>query len=274
MIYDLHTHTTASDGALSPSELILLACDNGVGCLAITDHDTLDAYEQIDASLIVELRLIVGVELSTTWQKHGIHVVGLNVDRDNPILQNGICRQQDARLSRAREIARRLAKTGIDDPFEAVQQLAGDSVIGRPHFAQHLVNIGHVKDIQTAFRKYLGSGKTGDIRQCWIELPEAVSWIRAAGGTAVLAHPAKYGMTWTKLRALISDFAESGGQAIEVACGNQEPGVTRRLAELCNDYDLAASCGSDFHQKKSWSAPGKFARMPESVPKVWESWST
>ncbi len=273
MIFDLHTHTTASDGALSPAELISLARDNGVGCLAITDHDTIAAYEQIESSQLLDLRLIVGIELSTSWQKHGIHIVGLNLDRDNSELRAGIAIQQDARVSRAQEIARRLVKTGIDDPFLAVQELAGDSMIGRPHFAQHLVKIGHVKDIRTAFRRYLGNGKTGDVKQCWSDLPEVIHWIRAAGGTAVLAHPAKYGMTWTKLRALVADFATSGGQAIEVVCGNQESNVTKKLVDICNDFELAASCGSDFHQVNSWSTPGKFAQLPDTVGKVWDSWS-
>ena len=272
VIFDLHTHTTASDGALTPAELIQFAAGQNVDCLAITDHDTLHGYEQLDFQKIAGLKLVVGLELSTSWQGHGIHIIGLNVDRSNATLKNGITSQQDARKSRAATIAMRLQKTGIDDPLPAVLKIAGKSIIGRPHFAQHLVDIGHAKDISSAFRKTLGNGKMGDVKQCWEALPEIVAWIRAAGGTAVLAHPAKYGMTWTKLGALIEDFAGAGGQAIEVVSGSQEQKITKKLARLSNEFELAASCGSDFHQASSWSAPGKFPPLPDSVTKVWDLW--
>jgi predicted metal-dependent phosphoesterase TrpH len=272
MIFDLHTHTDASDGALSPNELVLLARERQVDCLAITDHDTLGAYEQLDPGVRQSIKLVVGIELSTVWQGHNIHIIGLNVDPDNLTLKEGINAQQGARVSRASQIAQRLVKTGIDDPLPAVRKIAGESVIGRPHFAQHLVDIGHVKNLNAAFRKYLGNGKIGDVKQCWAALPEVVSWIRAAGGTPVLAHPVKYGMTWTKLRALLDDFRDSGGQAIEVVCGSQELSVTRKLADLASIYEFAASCGSDFHQASNWSSPGKFPPLPDSVTKVWDLW--
>jgi len=272
VIYDLHTHTTASDGALSPAELVRLAGDNSVDYLAITDHDTLKAYEHVDTEINVKPILIVGIELSTVWAGHGIHIVGLNVDRENSVLIGGIEKQMKARVLRAKTIAHRLKRTGIDDPLPAVLKIAGSSMIGRPHFAQHLVDIGLVKNVSAAFRKYLGSGKTGDVKQCWESMPEIVSWIRAAGGTPVLAHPAKYGMTWTKLRELIKEFSGAGGLAIEVVCGAQELRTTKKLADLSNEFELAASCGSDFHQVQSWSAPGRFAALPDSVTKVWDTW--
>jgi predicted metal-dependent phosphoesterase TrpH len=272
MIFDLHTHTDASDGALSPPELVHLAQERQVGCLAITDHDTLGAYERLDPGEFQAMQIIVGIELSTAWQRHNIHIIGLNIDPKNPTLLQGIKAQQEARVLRASQIARRLVNTGIDDPLPAVRKIAGTGMIGRPHFAQHLVDIGHVKNLNAAFRKYLGNGKIGDVKQCWAELPNVVSWIRAAGGTPVLAHPTKYGMTWTKLRALLDDFKDSGGQAIEVVCGSQETSVTKKLADLANDFKFAASCGSDFHQASSWSSPGKFQPLPDSVTKVWDLW--
>lgn len=272
VIFDLHTHTTASDGTLLPAELVKLAVEQNVDCLAITDHDTLSAFETLDLTNGHGPKLFVGIELSTVWQGHSIHIIGLNVDRDDQTLLDGVKAQQAARLTRATTIARRLMKTGIDDPLPAVLGLAGSSAIGRPHFAQHLVNIGTVKDLRTAFRKYLGAGKPGDVKQCWASLPDVIAWITAAGGTPVLAHPAKYGMTWTKLRALIADFKESDGQAIEVVCGSQESNVTRKLADFSNEFDLSASCGSDFHEPSSWSAPGRFSPLPQSVKKVWDTW--
>jgi len=272
VIFDLHTHTTASDGALQPAGLIQLAAEHNVDCLAITDHDTLSAFETLDPTSSSGPKLLVGIEMSTVWRGHSVHIIGLNVDRHNRTLLDGLVAQQAARLGRATTIASRLTNIGIDDPLPAVLSIAGSSTIGRPHFARHLVNIGTVKDTRTAFRKYLGAGKPGDVKQCWASLPEVISWIAAAGGTPVLAHPTKYGMTWTKLRALIEEFRMVGGLCVEVVCGSQEMLVTKKLADLTNEFELTASCGSDFHQLSSWSAPGRFQPLPSSVTRVWDTW--
>ena len=273
VIIDLHTHTTASDGTLSPAELLRYARENNVGMLAITDHDTLDAYKQLNGQASNIPRLITGVELSTAWQGRGIHILGLNVDISNEILRHGIERQQHARLQRAETIAERLMKLGIDYPLHAVRAIAGNGSIGRPHFAQHLVDIGFVRDLRTAFRKYLGDGKPGDVKQGWASMPDIVSWILAAGGVPVVAHPARYRFTMSKLRCLLDDFKNAGGQAIEVICGQQSSTTTRQLTNLAEDFELLASCGSDFHQPGlPWSRPGGFTPLPDSLRKVWETW--
>ena len=159
--------------------------------------------------------------------------------------------------------------------LDDILQTAGGEPVGRPHFAAHLVRAGIVKDVRTAFRKYLGAGKPGDVRHGWASLPEVVRWIVGAGGTAVLAHPAKYGLTKTKLRALATDFRAAGGTAIEVACGQQSVNTTVHLAKLANDLGLAASCGSDFHHGDNcWSRPGRFAPLPPDVRPVWTTWPT
>ena len=273
MIWDLHTHTNASDGSLSPVELLRLAESYDVDALAITDHDTLEAYNGIQELNDTTVKLIPGLELSTTWRNNGIHVVGLNVDLLNPKLTEGIRKQQQARVDRARKIAERLTRLDIDDPYDEVRELAGNASIGRPHFARHLVNIGKVADFQSAFRKYLGAGKIGDVKQGWASMPDIIEWIVAAGGVAVLAHPAKYKFTTTKLRALLEDFKEYGGGGIEVVCGHQEPALTRRLAELAQDIDLLASTGSDFHHPANkWSRPGGFSALPDQMATVWDAW--
>ncbi|HNP35613.1 MAG TPA: PHP domain-containing protein [Woeseiaceae bacterium] len=274
MIYDLHTHTSASDGSLAPCELLALAIEHGVGVLAITDHDTLEAYDVIRSAESSPLQIVQGIELSTTWAGRGIHVVGLNLDAHSKPLLAGIARQSVARIERARKISRRLARSiGIDDPFESVLAIAGASAIGRPHFARHLVAVGVVKDTRTAFRKYLGAGKPGDVRDGWAEMDEVIGWIRGAGGTAVLAHPAQYRMTNNKLRLLLEDFTAAGGGAMEVVSGSQTPAVTENLASLARDFGLAASCGSDFHHpEQTWSLPGRFAELPANLKKVWELW--
>jgi predicted metal-dependent phosphoesterase TrpH len=273
MIRDLHTHSNASDGSLSPQALVAYAVEHGVDVLSITDHDTVNAYKQqgeIDHGAIT---IIPGIELSTTWNDHSIHVVGLNIDPHNPVLRAGIEKQQQARQERAETIAARLTRLGIDNPFEAVKLLAGDASIGRPHFARHLVNIGKVRDVQTAFRKYLGAGKAGDVKQGWASMPDVNEWIRAAGGVPVLAHPAKYKFTNTKLRVMLEDFRESGGMAVEVVCGRQEPTVTRKIASIALDLELLGSTGSDFHHiDNKWSRPGGFPELPDGIEAVWDAW--
>jgi predicted metal-dependent phosphoesterase TrpH len=273
VIIDLHTHTTASDGILSPVELLRHAHENDVDILAITDHDTLDAFKQLNGQASKFPELIAGVELSTAWRGCGIHVLGLNVDVSNDILRRGIERQKHARLKRAETIAQRLTKLGIDNPLRAVRTIAGNGSVGRPHFAKHLVDIGFVRDLRTAFRKYLAAGKPGDVNHCWASMQDVVAWILAAGGIPVVAHPAKYRFTMTKLRCLLDDFKATGGQGIEVICGHQTTTTTQQLANLAKDLELLASCGSDFHQPGlPWSRPGGFAPLPDSLRKVWDAW--
>lgn len=273
MIIDLHTHSDASDGSLTPDALLRLAEDNNVDVLSITDHDTLAAYERISTTIPHSIQIIHGIEFSTRWAGYGIHVVGLKVDPGNATLQHGIKLQRVAREKRAQSIAARLTKLGIADPLPAVAKLANGAEIGRPHFARHLVNTGVVKDVATAFRKYLGAGKAGDIKSGWASLSDVVAWIIAADGIAVLAHPTKYRLTMTKLKALLDDFVAAGGGAIEVVCGQQEAAVTRRMATLARDFDLAASVGSDFHHPGlAWSRPGHCSKLPSDILKVWDTW--
>ena len=272
MIYDLHTHSIASDGSLSPNDLVALADQCGVDVLAITDHDTLDAYESVE-TIDSTPRLVPGIELSTSWRGIGIHIVGLNVDLENETLRRGVEVQRQNRIRRAAMIADRLSKKGIPDSLAAVRKLSQNDYIGRPQFASHLVDAGYVRTTRDAFRKYLGPGKAGDVRHIWPSLDEVTSWIAAAEGTAVLAHPAKYRLTKTKLKLLATDFRSAGGHAIEVVCGSQCDSTTAALARLANETGLSASCGSDFHSlEHAWSRPGRFPALPYSVEPVWERW--
>ena len=272
MIYDLHSHSTASDGSLEPADLLLHAAESGVDTLAITDHDTLAAFDRVGTG-VAGPRLVPGIELSTSWRKIGVHIVGLNVDPASPTLRRGVRRQQTSRVARARTIARRLRSNGLPDMLDAVLQIAGGDPVGRPHFAEYLVSEGIARNTKVAFRKYLGAGKAGDVRQGWASLPEVVRWIVQSGGTAVLAHPARYRLTKTKLRALARDFRCAGGRAIEVVCGQQSLNTTTQLALLSRDLGLAASCGSDFHSGDNcWSRPGRFPPLPDDVRPVWQTW--
>lgn len=267
MIADLHCHSTASDGTLPPRELLTRARDRGVGTLAITDHDTVDAYAGLDCDDVV---IVPGVELSAQWSGRTIHVVGLGIDLGSASLADAIGLQQQARIDRATVIAQRLEKQGIPDTLDGARRIAGNSQIGRPHFAQHLLNTGRARSIAAAFKRYLGAGKPGDVKSHWPELETAVGWLRAAGGIAVLAHPGKYRMTNAKLGDLAREFRDAGGEALEVLCGKQTPDLTRKLASLCNDLELHASCGSDFHEPdRPWSELGAFGRLPDGCRPVW-----
>lgn len=271
MIFDLHSHTTFSDGALTPRELLARADEKGVDVLAITDHDTTDAFDDLPSDNH-QVSLVPGIEFSTQWNKTGVHVIGLNIDPGSDAMSHGVRYQSNARLQRARLIGERLRKKGIKDAFEGAARLSAGSYIGRPHFARHLVNTGRVDSIQAAFKKYMGDGKVGDIKQHWADLPQVIRWIRDANGVAVLAHPLKYKMTRTRLKKLIVDFIDQGGQGIEVISGQQQPQQTRDMAQLCVQHELLASCGSDFHRPDSpWAELGAFSPLPGNVRPVWDS---
>jgi 3',5'-nucleoside bisphosphate phosphatase len=268
MNIDLHTHTNASDGKLAPVELLQRAEAKGIELLSITDHDTVAAYSKIKRPL---LTLIPGIEFSTFWNRTGIHIVGLNIDLQSNAITEAIAFQSTARHKRAEAIATNLESKGIKDAFTGAGKIAGNNNIGRPHFAEYLVQTGTCVSIEEAFKKYLGAGKSGDIKKFWATMPQIIDWIHAAGGIAVLAHPLTYKMTRSKLSLLLDDFIAAGGQGIEVVSGKQLPHETRDLARLCNQKKLMASCGSDFHQPgKSWIELGQFPPLPKDCDPVWE----
>ena len=272
--YDLHCHTSFSDGILSPEELVSRAKTKDVSVLAITDHDTVSAYPRAIAEAEQSnIELITGIELSTEWCGVGIHIVGLNIDIQTTHLLEAIDKQEQARELRARMIAEKLLKKGIENAYEGAKELAGNGVIGRPHFAKYMVQEGYVKNVNAAFNRYLGAGKPGDVKMQWPQVSEAVEWILSAKGTPVLAHPAKYKMTRTKLCRLIEAFTEFGGLAIEILSGKQSPDVTNNLSNLAMKYHLLGSCGSDFHAPNCpWQELGEFGTMPASIEPVWNVW--
>ncbi|MFK7886287.1 MAG: PHP domain-containing protein [Gammaproteobacteria bacterium] len=271
---DLHTHTTCSDGSLSPVELLQFAVERGVEMLSITDHDTLAAYSDALGQVPDAPMLIPGLEVSAAWQRRDVHILGLNVDLSDTRLREPLMLQWQARKRRAERIAHRLARRRIEGALEGARRHANGAVIGRPHFAAFLVEHGVVPDMATAFKKYLGTGKVGDVRTAWPQMDEAIRWITQAGGVAVLAHPGKYGLTATKLRALVADFKTAGGAALEVVSGLQQEAQTRVLADLCNEAELLASRGSDFHHRdQRWADLGRGPALPRSVRPVWSSWT-
>jgi 3',5'-nucleoside bisphosphate phosphatase len=274
MNIDFHCHTTASDGSLSPEALLELAEQREIDMLSITDHDTLNAYHQIAESGNA-IQIIPGIELSSQWKRRGVHIVGLNVGLSSPSILEAVEQQSNARRERAELIAEKLERLGFDGCLAgASSHASGAHQIGRPHFARYLVEIGAVSNIQQAFKRYLGAGKAGDIKDQWASPEKVISWIRDAGGVAVLAHPTKYKLTRTKLIELLADFKAAGGEAMEVISGAQLPSVTRDMARLCQDIGLDASCGSDFHApNQEWAALGKVAPLPQNCTPIWRRWA-
>ena len=210
--YDLHSHSTASDGSLEPEQLVARAIEQGVDVLALTDHDGTEGIAAAQqAAQGTELTLIAGVEISVTWAKGTIHIVGLNIDPANAVLQKGLAEMRDLRVGRSQEIAKRLDKAGIPGALEGARKYASEVMLGRLHFAKFLVEHGYAKDIPSVFKRYLVRNKPGYVPGEWTSLHDAVNWISRAGGQAVIAHPARYKITATKRRRLITDFKEAGG---------------------------------------------------------------
>ena len=273
---DLHTHSTASDGTFAPGALVARAAAAGVDILALTDHDTTAGIAAAAATAqAVGVTLVAGVEVSVTWGRRTVHVVGLGVDSAAPVLCAGLERQSQYRLWRAEEMGRRLAKVGIDGAFERARALAGGRVVGRTHFARVLVARGRAESVGQVFKQYLVKGKPGYVAGEWATLEEAVAWIRTAGGRAVIAHPARYGFTRTKMLQMIGELREHGGEGIEVVCGSHSRDDAFVYARHAREQGLLASVGSDYHGP-GISSPelGRLAPLPEGCVPIWLEWDT
>lgn len=276
MIYDLHSHTTASDGILTPPQLVQRAVQMRVSVLAITDHDSTLGLAEAQAEITrsaLPLQLIQGVEISTLWQKWEIHLVGLKVASDDPALCALLAEQMQRRQLRVEMIAHRLAKAHIADTLADAKAFATGGVITRAHFARVLQARGYASTAGAVFKKYLSQGKIGYVPAQWCTIEQAVAVIQQAGGQAVLAHPARYGLSAKWLKRLINWFAAAGGDAIEVAQCQQANDERRRLADYAIQHNLLASQGSDFHLPCSWIELGRNLWLPAGVDAVWQHWN-
>ena len=272
--YDLHSHSTASDGISSPTELIRHAASQGVDVLALTDHDaTTGLAEAEQAAGEAGVTLVSGVEISVTWVHQLLHIVGLGIDPLNEDLQRGLAGLRDFRVWRAEEMGRRLEKRGIEEAYAGARALAKGPSIGRTHFARFLMAQGKAKDMQGAFDKYLKRGKAGYVPGEWASLSEAVGWIRAAGGQAVIAHPARYKLSASRFRDLLSEFKAVGGVGLEVISGSHPHGATAGLANYAQRFGLLASVGSDYHGPgQSRNELGCLPDLPAGCEPVWTEW--
>ncbi len=275
VIYDLHSHTTASDGCLTPEALVHRAVEMRVGTLAITDHDTTAAIaparEEISRSGLA-LNLIPGVEISTVWENHEIHIVGLNIDITHPLMCEFLAQQTERRNQRTQLIAERLEKAQIPGALEGAQRLAQGGAVTRGHFARFLVECGKASSMADVFKKYLARGKTGYVPPQWCTIEQAIDVIHHSGGKAVLAHPGRYNLSAKWLKRLVAHFAEHHGDAMEVAQCQQSPNERTQLATLARQHHLWASQGSDFHQPCPWIELGRKLWLPAGVEGVWQLW--
>ena len=271
-IYDLHCHSTASDGALTPTELVERAHRQGVTALALTDHDTTAGLNEArDCALKSGMDFIAGIELSTSWQGKCLHIVGLGIDPTYTPLAEATTQLQTTRLDRAEQIALKLEKKRIPGALAAVKNMAGEGMITRTHFADFLLSQGHVSTQQEAFDRYLAKGKPAYVATPWAELEVAVDWITQSGGVAVLAHPLRYKLTAAWMKRLLAAFKEAGGKGIEVITGRISADEIRQVTDYARRFELAGSAGSDFHNPANqWVELGRLAPMPDGVTPVWE----
>lgn len=271
---DLHSHSTASDGALSPTALLERAHERGVRMLALTDHDTTAGLDEAArAATMLGVELVPGIELSTEWSKRSLHIVGLGIDPTAPELCKLIDILTDIREARVARMAASLNKAGIAGAKEGAYRLADGGVPTRTHFARYLVEQGHAPDVGAVFKRYLVPGRPGYASTQWPDLADGVAALLAAGGIAVLAHPHSYRWTGAWSRRILDEFVARGGQAIEVSCGNSNQQSLQTWSGYARRFNLLASMGSDFHSPGGFIELGRMPTLPQGLSPVWEALS-
>lgn len=271
---DLHSHSTISDGTMTPRELVTHAATQGVEVLALTDHDDVAGVAEAKATgAQVGVAVIAGTEISVTWHNRTLHIVGLRVDPQQPDLAQGLARLRESRHERAQRIADELEKIGMKGALEGAYGYANERIISRTHFARFMIDQGYAKDMKAVFKHYLVKGKPGYVSHYWATLDEAVSWIRAAGGMPVIAHPGRYDLGRMLMELLLTEFKTLGGMGVEVVSGSHTPEHYRQFAALAQRFGLLASRGSDYHGPgHGYADMGKLPDLPENCQPVWEGW--
>ena len=273
--YDLHCHSTRSDGLLTPTEIVRRAAERGVDVVALTDHDeTAGLDEARAAAREAGISFVDGAELSVTWEGETVHVVALGIEPHDATLGEGLAQVRGGRDERARRIGEALDRAGIAHTFEgALSYVTSERLISRTHFARYLVEIGHARDMKDAFKRYLTTGKPGYVPHAWASLSQVVAWIHGAGGQAVIAHPGRYKLTATQLRALLAEFRDLGGDALEVVSPSHTPAQYAEFATLARSFGLKVSCGTDFHGLgESRLDFGDLPPLPAGADPVWSGW--
>jgi 3',5'-nucleoside bisphosphate phosphatase len=273
--YDLHCHSTFSDGLLSPAQVVRRAAARGVDVLALTDHDDLGGLaEARHAAGATSMRFIDGAELSVSWRDITLHVVALGIDPTCAALDEGLTCIREGRTGRAHRMAAALQAAGISGAYAgAMKYVTSERLISRSHFARYLVEAGHARDTKDVFQKYLVRGKPGYVEHEWASLSQAVGWIHCAGGQAVLAHPGRYKVDGRELRELLGEFRDTGGDAIEVLSSSHTVAQVAEFARHARVFGFLASSGSDYHGPgESWVDLGDMPALPAGVTPVWRDW--
>ena len=272
---DLHCHSTVSDGQFAPADVARRAHAGGVTLWALTDHDEVGGQQQArEAAEELGMRYLSGVEISVTWASRTVHIVGLHVDPTSQTLIDGLARTRNGRAARAEAIGELLGTLGVPNAYEgALKYVSNPDMMSRTHFARFMVDSGYAKSTQDAFTRYLGDGKPGYIAHRWSKLADAVGWIQASGGEAVIAHPGRYEYTPLEFDALFGEFIDLGGKAIEVVTGSHTPDQYREYADVARRFGLEASRGSDFHAAGEGRVElGSLPQLPSDLTPVWERW--
>ena len=270
---DLHCHSVVSDGTLTPEELAARAAANGVELWALTDHDEIGGQQRARAAAHAHgMKYLTGTEISVTFAGQTVHIVGLGFDAEDPQMLQGLTATRGGRGARAMEMSEGLAKVGIKNAYEGALRYVGNpELISRTHFARYLVECGACKDTNEVFRRFLTEGKPGYVPHRWASLRDAVQWISASGGVAVIAHPARYKFSANEEFALFSEFKAHGGRGVEVVTGSHTAAEYVKYAETAREFGLAASRGSDFHSPgESHTDLGRLPYLPGELTPVWE----
>jgi predicted metal-dependent phosphoesterase TrpH len=260
---------------LSPGELVTRAAQRGVDVLALTDHDDTGGLgEARERASGAGITFVNGVEISVTWGVHTIHVVGLRIDPGHPALAGGLARLREGRRSRAETIALELDKAGIEGSLAGARSyVTNPELVGRTHFARFLAERGYARDVSSVFRRYLAPGKPGYVPHQWASLGDAIDWIKASGGQAVLAHPGRYPFNGVQRDELFAGFKDAGGAGVEVVTGSHTADQFEVYARYAQRYGLLASAGSDFHgPNESRRDLGDLPELPRGCVPIWQSW--
>jgi 3',5'-nucleoside bisphosphate phosphatase len=273
--YDLHCHSTRSDGLLAPAEIVRRAVSRGVDVLALTDHDEVAGLaEAQETAHEAGLEFVCGSELSVSWEDLTIHVIALRIDPMHAGLAAGLETIRNGRESRGQRIAEALKVAGIPGAWEGARRyVTSERLISRTHFARFLVEAGHAREIKDVFKRFLAPGLPGYVEHAWATLPDAIGWIHAAGGDAVLAHPGRYKVSSSGLQRLLGDFRDAAGDAIEVLSPSHTASQVAQFASLSRKYGLRGSMGSDYHGPGESSIDlGDLPPLPAGVTPVWTNW--
>jgi len=276
LVADLHCHSRHSDGTLDVGDLFALAASRGVRLIALTDHDELSGLPSARQSAAQhQLTMVSGVEISTSWAGKSVHVIGLRIDDTHTGMVEALRKVRAERGRRANKMDEAFAAAGIPGVLDGARCYAPNrDLISRTHFARHLVDRGICSGVNEVFTRFMKPGKPGYVPHAWMPMADAIELIHAAGGRAVLAHPARFDADATVgPEALVKAFATAGGDALEVVCAAHRPPEWAQYGALARKYGLLASTGSDFHSPTESRV--KFGDLPllsPSLTPVWHDW--